>query len=269
MQSLSVASLLLAAATGVFGHGRVLTPLAREVGDGFKQNCGEQMFNNVKGDPNGNIQQLAQQAPRQGFDASKCQLELCKGIPFSDNDKADRIQKFSPGQKVDFVVAITAPHSGICNVSVVDTTSNSVIGTPLIEFDNYASTKTGVAKNNTNFSVTMPASLPSKCGTAGACVLQWFWDSPVEAKQTYISCVDFAFSGAGSGATPQPAPSRGNSTTGVGSGSGTAPSPATSSGANSGSRPNNGGSGGNSGSGAKTSGAKSGSGSKSRECSRR
>ncbi|KAL8348922.1 hypothetical protein RB601_002173 [Gaeumannomyces tritici] len=264
MQSLSVASLLLAAATGVFGHGRVLTPLAREAGDAFKQNCGEQMFNNVKGDPNGNIQQLAQQAPRQGFDASKCQLELCKGIPFSDNNKPERIQKFSPGQKVDFNVAITAPHSGICNVSVVDTTSNSIIGTPLIEFDNYASTKTGVAKNNTNFSVTMPASLPEKCGTAGACVLQWFWDSPIEAKQTYISCVDFAFSGAGSGATPQPAlsapsaPSGGNSTAGTGSGIGTAPSPATSSGANAGSRPSN-----------RGSGAKSGSGSNSRECSGR
>ncbi|KAI8293149.1 hypothetical protein K4K59_005906 [Colletotrichum sp. SAR11_240] len=191
MQSKIVTVLSFVAA--VSAHGKVTSPTPRVAGDAFKEACGTTMWNTEQSDPYGNIQGLAQQAGS-SLDASKCELALCKGYKFADNTN---IQSYSPGETVDFKVEIRAPHTGVANVSVVDTTSNSVIGEPLISFTNYASTKTGIAANNTAFSVTLPDSLPSNCGTAGNCVLQWWWDS-AEAGQTYMSCVDFT-SGSGSG----------------------------------------------------------------------
>ncbi|KAF6832515.1 chitin binding protein [Colletotrichum musicola] len=198
MQSKIVTVLSFVAA--VSAHGKVMSPTPRPAGDAFKEACGNTMWNTEQSDPFGNIQGLAQQAGS-SLDASKCQLELCKGYKFADNSA--NVQSYTPGQTVDFQVEIRAPHTGVANVSVVDTTTNSIIGSPLISFENYASTKTGVAANNTAFSVTLPDSLPSNCGTAGNCVLQWWWDS-AEAGQTYMSCVDFTSggSGSGSGATP-------------------------------------------------------------------
>lgn len=187
---------VLSFATVVYGHGVVTSPPVRQAASAFGQACGQQMLSTESSDRLGNIQGLRQQA-KADFDPTKCRLELCKGIPFADAKPGD-VQKFSPGQTVPIKVNIGAPHTGIANVSVVDTATNSIIGQPLIEFQNYASTKTGVAKNNTDFSVTMPNTLPSTCGTAGACVLQWWWDSD-EAKQTYMSCVDFTFGGAAGG----------------------------------------------------------------------
>ncbi|KAK2021569.1 hypothetical protein LX32DRAFT_243162, partial [Colletotrichum zoysiae] len=203
MQSSILAVLSFVAA--VSAHGKVTSPPPRVAGEAFKAACGNTLFNTEKSDPFGNIQGLAQQAGA-GLDASRCDLALCKGYQFADN--AANVQRFAPGQKVDFQVEIRAPHTGTANVSVVDTSTNSVVGAPLISFTNYASTKTGVAANNTAFSVTLPASLPASCRTAGVCVLQWWWDSR-EAGQTYMSCVDFT-SSAGSGSPPAaaaPAPS--------------------------------------------------------------
>ncbi|GJC99253.1 Chitin binding protein [Colletotrichum higginsianum IMI 349063] len=204
MQSKIITVLSLVAA--VSAHGKVTSPTPRPAGDAFKEACGTTLWNTEQSDPYGNIQGLAQQAGS-SLVASQCQLELCKGYKFADN--AANVQSYTPGQTVDFEVEIRAPHTGVANVSVVDTTSNSIIGAPLISFENYASTKTGVAANNTAFSVTLPDSLPAECATAGNCVLQWWWDS-AEAGQTYMSCVDFTSgSGSGSGsapATPSAAP---------------------------------------------------------------
>ncbi|KZL79123.1 chitin binding protein [Colletotrichum incanum] len=203
MQSKIVTVLSFVAA--VSAHGKVTSPTPRPAGDAFKEACGNTMWNTEQSDPYGNIQGLAQQAGS-SLDASKCQLELCKGYKFADNSA--NVQSYTPGQTVDFKVEIRAPHTGVANVSVVDTTSNSIIGSPLISFENYASTKTGVAANNTAFSVTLPDTLPSNCGTAGNCVLQWWWDS-AEAGQTYMSCVDFTSGGSGTGSgspTPSAAP---------------------------------------------------------------
>ncbi|KAK1586105.1 uncharacterized protein LY79DRAFT_591021 [Colletotrichum navitas] len=208
MQAKILAVLSFAAA--VSAHGKVTSPPPRVAGQAFQEACGNTLLNTEKSDPFGNIQGLAQQAGR-SLDASKCDLALCKGYKFADN--AANVQSFAPGQKVDFKVDIRAPHTGVANVSVVDTTKNSIVGSPLISFTNYASTKTGVAANNTAFSVTLPQSLPASCATAGNCVLQWWWDSR-EAGQTYMSCVDFTSAGSGSGsAAPAPAPSAAAPTT--------------------------------------------------------
>ncbi|TDZ26712.1 hypothetical protein Cob_v001311 [Colletotrichum orbiculare MAFF 240422] len=196
MQSKIVSVLSFVAA--VSAHGKVTSPTPRPAGDAFKEACGTTLWNTEQSDPFGNIQGLAQQAGS-SLDASKCDLSLCKGYKFADN--AANVQSYTPGQTVDFKVEIRAPHTGVANVSVVDTTSNSIIGAPLISFENYASTKTGVAANNSAFSVTLPDTLPANCGTAGNCVLQWWWDS-AEAGQTYMSCVDFTSGGSGSGSEP-------------------------------------------------------------------
>lgn len=182
----------------VAAHGMVTSPPPRALGLNFKDACGEQLFNNQNADPYGNIQALAQLIKADDFNATACDLAFCKGYQFSDANAAD-IQQFTAGQTLPMKVEIRAPHTGVANVSIVDAATGVMIGSPLISFTNYASTATGVAPNNTDFSVTLP-DVSSQCATTGACVLQWWWDSP-EVDQTYMNCIDFTM-GSGSGSTP-------------------------------------------------------------------
>ncbi|KAH8890135.1 hypothetical protein GQ53DRAFT_747619 [Thozetella sp. PMI_491] len=191
LSSLLSLSVFALAASQASGHGLVTSPPARAAGDAFKEACGEQIFNNQKGDAYGNIQQLEQIAKGQSdYDAATCNLAMCKGLQFADIDEST-VQKFSPGQTVPIKVDIRAPHTGTANVSIVDTSTNTMMGEPMIYFADYASTKTGVQKNQTDFSVTIPKDLPAgSCAQPGDCVVQWWWDSR-ESDQTYMSCVDF------------------------------------------------------------------------------
>lgn len=180
----------------VHGHGFVTSPTARMPGDAMASACGEQVEINQKSDNYGNIQGELQVASGQSdYSAGECDIWLCKGYKFADNK--DNVYSYKAGQTVDFTVDIRAPHTGVANVSVVDTSSNSVIGSPLISWSVYASTATGVTSNETDFSVTMPDDLGDKCSTAGDCVLQWYWYAE-SIDQTYESCVDFTIGGSGS-----------------------------------------------------------------------
>jgi hypothetical protein len=155
--------------------------------------CGNQVQVNQESDNYGNIQGELQVASSQSdYKAADCDIWLCKGYKFADNK--DNVQSYTAGQKVPFTVDIRAPHTGVANVSVVDTSSNSVIGNPLISWDVYASTATGVTSDETSFSVTIPEDLGSQCATAGDCVLQWYWYAE-SIDQTYESCVDFTLGG--------------------------------------------------------------------------
>ncbi|KAJ4198992.1 hypothetical protein NW767_008578 [Fusarium falciforme] len=178
----------------VAAHGFVRSPPPRKPGDAYKAACGDQPFYQQSSDINGNVQGIFQVVGT-GADPAKCNLWLCKG--FQQEDNTDNVQTYSLGQEIDFDVNIAAPHTGYANVSVVKTSSNTVIGEPLIEFSNYAS-NAGLDANNTAFSVTLPESLGGDCTTAGDCVLQWFWDAP-DIDQTYESCIDFVVGGSGSG----------------------------------------------------------------------
>ncbi|KAG2415097.1 hypothetical protein HFD88_006288 [Aspergillus terreus] len=179
------------------GHGFVKSPQPRMPGKAMQAACGQQVTINQESDNYGNIQGELQVANGQSdYNAQKCDIWLCKGYKFADNK--DNVFSYSAGQKVDFTVDIRAPHTGVANVSVVDTASNSVIGSPLKSWDNYASTATGVTEEETNFSVTIPDDLGSQCSEAGACVLQWYWFAE-SIDQTYESCVDFTVGGSGSG----------------------------------------------------------------------
>ncbi len=101
------------------------------------------------------------------------QLDLCRGAVFEDNTLL--VQPFSPGEVVAMTAIIPIPHEGPMNVSVVQTSTNSVLGEALITFDSYADENLAqLTANNTAFSVTIPAAseLPAgACTVAGDCVL--------------------------------------------------------------------------------------------------
>ncbi|KAJ5361820.1 hypothetical protein N7541_002664 [Penicillium brevicompactum] len=170
----------------VNAHGFVTSPEPRMPGDAMKAACGQQVEVNQQSDNYGNIQGELQVASSQSdYNADECDIWLCKGYKFADN-KAN-VQSYTAGQTVDFKVDIRAP----------TLVSPTVIGSPLISWDVYASTATGVTANETSFSVTIPEDLGSQCGTAGDCVLQWYWYAE-SIDQTYESCVDFTLGGSGS-----------------------------------------------------------------------
>lgn len=181
-------------AAGVSAHGHLSSPTTRPLGDAMQEACGEQVWNMMSSDENGNIQTMAQTGASQSdFDASACHLWQCRGYQFGDATSAS-IQSYSAGQTIAMTAVIAAPHTGVANVSVINLSENSVIGDALASWDSYASTATGVTANETSFSVTMPDSLPDACSTKGGCALQWWWDAR-SIDQTYMSCVDFVWSG--------------------------------------------------------------------------
>lgn len=197
MKQFTITTAVLAAlAPLVHGHGFVTSPNPRMPGAAMKAACGNQVEINQQSDNYGNIQGELQVAKTQtDYNAAECDIWLCKGYKLADNK--DNIYSYTAGQTIDFKVDIRAPHTGVANVSVVDTTTNTAIGNPLISWSVYASVATGVKPNETSFSVTMPNDLGSKCSTAGDCVLQWYWYAE-SIDQTYESCIDFTLGGSGS-----------------------------------------------------------------------
>jgi hypothetical protein len=193
----TIASILFLAAS-VSAHGQISSPARRTPGTQYEAVCGSTIYNNQASDAYGPIQLLLQ-SESSIVDAASCNLWLCKGYQFDDN--TDNVQTYSLGEEVAMTVEIRAPHTGYANVSIVDTASNSIIGSELKSWDVYASTSTGVTSDETSFSITIPSDLDG-CTTAGECVIQWFWYAPPSVDQTYEGCVDFVIgSGSSSAAT--------------------------------------------------------------------
>ncbi|KAF2451330.1 hypothetical protein P171DRAFT_318277, partial [Karstenula rhodostoma CBS 690.94] len=198
-----------ALATQVSAHGYLTSPKPRQPGAALTKACGSQVFNMWSSDINGNVQTALQTASNQNdYDAAACNIWQCKGMKFEDN--TDNVQTYTAGEKVPITFNVAAPHTGTANMSIVDTKSNAVIGSPLISWDDYASTATGVSADEKNFDITIPSDLGSKCATAGDCVLQFWWDAR-SIDQTYESCIDFTVGGSSSGgdapSASAPAPS--------------------------------------------------------------
>jgi hypothetical protein len=168
----TIASLLTLAglAAQASAHGLVQKPATRTPGAATEAACGKTMADFYRADNTSYPEALLRANPgglKNGYDAKKCNLWLCKGYQFADN--AANVQSYKAGQVVDLQVWIRIPHKGYANVSVVDTASNSVIGTPLKSWpDNYAASPNPPA-DQTMFSVTIPE-LGGKCTEAGACV---------------------------------------------------------------------------------------------------
>ncbi|EGO03922.1 hypothetical protein SERLA73DRAFT_175611 [Serpula lacrymans var. lacrymans S7.3] len=169
----------------VCAHGVISSPPRRLPGPAFEAACGSQIYSIVSSDQYGNQQQEEQNINSET--TSACELYLCKGLEYADN--TNNVQQFTANQVVPIQIDLRAPHTGVANVSVVATASNSVIAGPLISFDPAYSTSTAIPANQTSFSVTIP-NLNGQCATAGECVLQWWWDAR-SIDQTYMSCVDF------------------------------------------------------------------------------
>jgi predicted carbohydrate-binding protein with CBM5 and CBM33 domain len=195
MKSYSAAIALAGFVSSVAAHGFISSPTPRQPGAGLKAACGDQVFNQQSSDKFGNVQGALQNL--QGSQPD-CRIWQCKGVPFED---AGEIFDYTPGQKIPMKIEIRAPHDGVANVSIVKTSSDTIIGQPLISFDKYALTSVPLSAHPewTSFDITMP-DVSSDCAKAGDCVIQWWWDAP-SINQSYESCIDFKMGG-GSGSTP-------------------------------------------------------------------
>lgn len=186
----------LAMAALANAHGYFQSPKGRQPGTAMKSACGEQAYNMMASDINGNIQGLESLTANQAdYNAAECHLWKCKGMRFADN--TDNVQKYTAGEEVPLYFQIVAPHSGYANVSVVNTASNSILASNLTHWDEYAMTSTPMKAAWQNFTVKMPTDLGSQCATAGDCVLQMHWNAP-SVDQTYQSCIDFTMAGSAS-----------------------------------------------------------------------
>lgn len=202
MKSYSAAVALASFVSSVAAHGYISSPKPRMPGNGLKEACGEQVYNNQFSDHFGNVQAALQNM--QGSQPN-CRMWQCKGIPFSDSAE---VFSYTAGQVIPMKVEIRAPHDGHANVSIVKTSSDTVIGSPLISWDEYGLTSVPLSSRPEwlSFDITMP-DVSSECTTPGECVIQWFWDAPT-INQTYEACIDFTMGGgSGSGTSPAPASS--------------------------------------------------------------
>ncbi len=199
MQYSSAILAFAAGLTTVSAHGLLTSPKPRLAGDAFKAACGTQVYYNQASDSYGNIQGEQQVAASQSDVTADCNLWLCKGFLAADNTA--NVQSWTAGQVVDFTFDVRAPHAGTANVSIVNTATNTIIGSPLITYSDFGNNAYAIPANQTSFSITIPSDLGSTCATAGACVVQHFWDAR-SIDQTYESCIDFTVGGSGDSTTP-------------------------------------------------------------------
>lgn len=161
----STVSSALGLASLVSAHGVVLKPASRKPGDATTEACGRAMVNFYKQDETSYPEAFLRSNPLP--DRNKCNLFLCKGYQFADN--AANVQSYKPGDSVEYEVYIRIPHSGYANVSIVDTTTNKVLGSPLVSWASGYAASSKPPADQTKFSVKIPE-LGAQCAAAGVCV---------------------------------------------------------------------------------------------------
>lgn len=173
----------------VSAHGFITSPQARLAGAAMEAACGQQVYYNQLADNYGNIQGEEQVAATQtDYKPAECRLWMCKGMKYADNTA--HVQKYKAGQVLPMTFDVRAPHTGVANISIVETSTNKVIGKPLKSWSVFASNSVPIPADEETFSITMPSDLGSKCTKAGECVIQHYWNA-ADINQTYESCVDF------------------------------------------------------------------------------
>ncbi|KAH8897690.1 hypothetical protein GQ53DRAFT_637985 [Thozetella sp. PMI_491] len=173
--------LLLAAAIQVRGHARIDDPTPRGASAHYKYCC----YPKLSIDPTGPIENAVQYA-----DADyNCNAYLCRGYQYGDNK--DNVIDVKAGDTLHFHINLVASHKpGYANMSVVDTAANTVI-TALKTWDHWPDVTDGSTfEEKTQFNITVPEGLESRCDQGGKCVMQWFWYA-ISNVQTYESCHDF------------------------------------------------------------------------------
>ena len=157
----------------VLSHGLIQTPPSRPVGSAIVSNCGNGVTTQIKQDNTSHVEGLPEAAAKDSaYKAAKCNLWLCKGLQFSDNPSTN-VQSWTAGQVVPIKVWVRIPHEGSANVSIVDTKTNTMIGTALKSWaKGYAPGhfESDVPADQKEFNVTIPSGLETKCATAGDCV---------------------------------------------------------------------------------------------------
>ncbi|KUJ21369.1 uncharacterized protein LY89DRAFT_681896 [Mollisia scopiformis] len=190
--------------TSVSAHGFLTSPQPRMPGSAMEAACGTQVYDNQASDNYGNIQgELQVAASQTDYNAAECDIWLCKGYKYADN--TDNVQSWTAGQVVDMTFDIRAPHTGYANVSIVNTATNTIIGDMLLYYSDFADNAKTIPANETSFSITVPNDLGDTCSTAGACVLQHYWNAE-SIDQTYESCIDFTVGGSGSSSVSSSSP---------------------------------------------------------------
>ncbi|KAF2154587.1 hypothetical protein K461DRAFT_275712 [Myriangium duriaei CBS 260.36] len=186
----------------VSAHGMLTSPAPRTPGASMIAACGQQAGNQ---DQYGNVQGLLSTAQNQpDYHADQCKAWQCKGNTYADNTA--KLQHLTVGQVLAMTFDVRAPHTGVANVSIVNTATNTIIGQPLKSYSSFASNQVGVQPDELSFSVTIP-DVSSECATPGACVIQHYWNA-ADINQTYESCVDFVIGGgSSSGSSSAPASS--------------------------------------------------------------
>lgn len=180
-------------ASTALAHGHITSPPIRAVGPASKHilsisrnwcltgrsvttACGSAVASLAGQDVDDHIEGLPELvATTPNFDAAACNVFLCRGMQFADNTA--NVQTVKPGQVINMLASLPILHEGPMNVSVINTKTNTAIGSPLIVFDSYADESLAqIPANNTNFDVTIPTTLGSACAVAGDCVcspLRW------------------------------------------------------------------------------------------------
>jgi len=72
---------------------------------------------------------------------------------------------------------VRAPHKGYVNVSIVNTRTNTFIGEQLLYYSDFVDNAKTIPANETSFSITILSDLGDTCATAGACVVQYYWNA--------------------------------------------------------------------------------------------
>ncbi|KAK2775176.1 hypothetical protein FQN52_004057 [Onygenales sp. PD_12] len=179
------AALVSFCTVGALGHAVVESPAPRKPGALADELCGAAVSKVMRRDLAGPIE-VAVKAADQDY---KCNAYLCRGFRYEDN--TDNLHTFHAGDIVDFHVDLVAGHRpGYANVSVIDPSTNVVIGTPLKTWEAWPVNNPGPDRDDIDFNVTIPESLASICTEGGKCAIQWYWYS-MSNSQTYESCVDF------------------------------------------------------------------------------
>lgn len=141
-QSLSFLSYFLAS---VYAHSIITDPPPRAIGKSSLSACGQDITSLLEKDNQTSIDTLQiAAATSQGFNATECDLRLCKGLKLDDN--LHNVQNWVEGQEVTIKVWERIPHMGWVSVAIIDTKTKFIVGEDLLTFE----TTSGKSKQQIN-----------------------------------------------------------------------------------------------------------------------
>lgn len=165
----------------VQSHGIVTHPPVRVPGPASLAACGPAITDIIKADNQTGTEVLHKASSTDSkFQPDKCNIALCKGLQLEHN--LNNVQKYKPGDVVDFTVWTRIPHKGWASVAIVDATTpypNLLVGEPLVNFEtdsvtgySHAMDEEGTltAPVDMEFNVNIPTNLGDRCSRPGNCV---------------------------------------------------------------------------------------------------